>query len=254
MSHTDKSLSNHLGKDQLTEFDGLNSSNPPPLNLTASPPDQPNGNGTGNHGFPYIGMVKEDAWSSGFYTAPDKATKSLDLPKGTSVEVTGKNGGWLQVVILDGENKGTKGYISAERVENVEVSRGIPRQDLPLEMFTQNSHLSASGGKIQLGQKRGNGIFYAEEGEKLWVAPTHEVAIDASTNEAEYESVVYAFKNRGLAEITALYITYPGDEQYDAVNWYNSASADGMFDIWAGLLTEFSNSASRPAQISNIPS
>ncbi|MEM6271271.1 MAG: hypothetical protein AAF998_17670 [Bacteroidota bacterium] len=52
------------GDAQFLESEGTRSAMPPPLQLFASPADPPAD--SGGEEFPWLGVVRDDAWSSGF--------------------------------------------------------------------------------------------------------------------------------------------------------------------------------------------
>ena len=54
---------------------------PPPLQLMASSLSEAGG----GKSFPFRAIIRDDAWSSGFYAAPSHDSKTHDLPKGTAL-------------------------------------------------------------------------------------------------------------------------------------------------------------------------
>ncbi|MEM6268973.1 MAG: hypothetical protein AAF998_06015, partial [Bacteroidota bacterium] len=92
--------------------------------------------------FPWLGVVRDDAWSSGFYSAPDHARKTADLHKGTKVRATGRRGGWIEVEILSGEYRGQHGYISQERLKKWETPSESPQAEPYTEALPSGTELS----------------------------------------------------------------------------------------------------------------
>ncbi len=226
------------GENQMPESEGIRSESPPPLQLTASPVDPLTGGGEDER-FPWIGMVKSDAWSSGFYSAPYKSSKTADLPKGTKIQATGRSSRWLEVEILSGENKGQCGFISSERVENLEETDGAINAEPYEEKLEIGDKIENAAGPVPLEEGYEDALFYSQEGDKIFVVPGDRIAVEPSAQEVEYQSLIHSFRERGATGFTTLYITYPGDEEFAPLEWYSQASMGGMLDIWGSLLEEF---------------
>ena len=222
------------GENSMPESEGMRSATPPPLQLSANPVDPPKG-GAGN--FPWLGIVRDDAWSSGFYSFPNHESKTADIPKGTKIRAMGQSGGWLQVEILSGEHKGEQGYISQERVENLESKQPEKQAEPYSDEINAGEEIAAIGGKVSLEGDANGALFYAKEGDRIFVVPADKVA--AGNQEVEYQTLFHSFQDRGASGFTTLYLTRPGDNEYAPIHWYAQASQQGMIDIWGALLEEF---------------
>ncbi|MEM6270680.1 MAG: hypothetical protein AAF998_14660 [Bacteroidota bacterium] len=240
MSDHDRIFNRAEGANQMPESERMRSESPPPFQLVASPVVPPAGGGEGEN-FPWIGMVKSDAWSSGFYSAPDKSSKATDLPKGTKIRATGRSSGWLEVEILSGENKGQCGFISSERVENLEATNGAINAEPYEEKLEIGDKIESAAGPVPLEDGYREALFYAQEGDRIFVVPGDRIAVEPGAQEVEYQSLIHSFQERGATGFTTLYITYPGDEEFAPLEWYSQASIGGMLDIWGALLEEFAN-------------
>lgn len=240
MSDHDRIFNRAEDENQMPESEGIRSESPPPLQLTASPVDPPTGGGE-DENFPWIGMVKSDAWSSGFYSAPDKSSKAADLPKGTKIRANGRSSGWLEVEILSGDNKGQCGFISSERVENLEATDGAINAEPYEEKLEIGDKIENAAGPVPLEDGYKDALFYAQEGDRIFVVPGDRIAVEPGAQVVEYQSLIHSFQERGATGFTTLYITYPGDEEFAPLEWYSQASMGGMLDIWGALLEEFAN-------------
>jgi hypothetical protein len=200
-----------------------------------STPLQMKASETEEEDFPWIGMVKPDAWSSGFYSAPDKATKTLDLAKETKVRAKGRSGGWVHIEILSGDHQGKTGYISSERVVNLSQSEGRIESE-PYSDELAGEKLEGESHKLKAGYEKA--IFYSQEGDKIFVVPADRIEADPQKKTVDHQTLVHAFQDRGAMGFTTLYITYPGEDTYAPVKWYSEASQAGMMDIWGALLDE----------------
>ena len=200
------------------------------IQLTASS-ESPTGN-EDEGGFPWIGMVRKDAWSSGFYTGPDKSSKTADLPKGTKVRAVGRSSGWLEVEILSGEYKGKCGFISSERVENLEEVENTINAEPYEEELAIGNKIENTAGPISLEEGYKDALFYAQEGDRIFVVPGDRIPVEPGAKEIEYQSLIHSFQERGATGFTTLYITYPGDEEFAPLEWYSQASMGGMLVIY----------------------
>lgn len=195
---------------------------PPPYQSKAASSTAENSN---DH-FPYKGHVKEDAWSSGFYSAPDKGSKTHDLPKWTGLDVLGRTGGWLKVKILDGKAEGLIGFISQERVAQGLISHA----DKP-QAGTILDHKSNNGKNFD----DPNALFYAQVGGRLIVMPASTVKNSGQKGGPSHQQILHAFQDRG-SQVTVVYVTHAGDPTFDPIKWYSDASNGGTIDIWSKML------------------
>ncbi|MEM1000255.1 MAG: hypothetical protein AAGN35_24595 [Bacteroidota bacterium] len=235
MPETEHRHAHAQNEDQSLESTG-NMWASPPVQLFATQSDPPPDEG-GGEDFPWIGIVRDDAWSSGFYAAPDHERKTADLPRGTKVRATGRQGGWIAVEILSGDHVGECGYISRERLENLETPAEAPNAEPYAAELAPGTELEPGAKKIPITGK--DGLFYAQEGERIFVVPADKISNDAGGKEVAYQTLVHSFQDRGASGFTTLYVTYPGEDNYAPVEWYAQASAGGMIDIWGALLEEF---------------
>ncbi len=229
---------------QMLESEGNVFASPPVFQLSASPSDPDDPVGGGAEKFPWIGMVRMDAWSSGFYSLPEHSSKVADIPKGIKVKVlsrqnSGKvdlNSGWLEVLVLDGELSGTKGYISSERVDSFSSGEGMDEGEAYMDSIEGRK---VPEGEFQVESNYGEAIFYAQHGDRIFVVPADRVGIDPEEKTVNFDTLVHVFQDQGAGDVTTLYITYPDDDVYDPIEWYSQASMGGMVDIWGNLLHEF---------------
>ncbi|MEM6271272.1 MAG: hypothetical protein AAF998_17675, partial [Bacteroidota bacterium] len=101
------------------------------------------------------------------------------------------------------------------------------------------TELSPGADRIRLKGDAAGALFYAQEGDRIFVVPADKVRSDTGTEAVEYESLVHCFQDRGASGFTTLYITYPGEDSYAPIQWYAEASQGGLIDIWGALLEEF---------------
>ncbi len=203
---------------------------PPPFQLKATAQLKPDEDG---ETFPYKGYVREDAWSSGFYSAADKGTKTHDLPKGTQLKVLGREGGWLKVKVIDGKAAGKTGYISQER-----VSKGAAGSQ-------QGQALLDGNNKAVQKLTDPQALFYTQVGGRLIVLPASALKGTNQKEGVNADQVVHAFKERG-SEVTVVYVTQAGDPTFDPIKWYSDASKGGMIDIWTDLMNQYGNGNGKP--------
>ncbi|MEM0995963.1 MAG: hypothetical protein AAGN35_02740 [Bacteroidota bacterium] len=124
-------------------------------------------------------------------------------------------------------------------MENLEARSGTPHAEPYAAELSPGTEIAPGTERIPLAGDGKDALFYAREGDRIFVVPADKVSLGPDPGEVEYESLVHSFQDRGASGFTTLYVTYPGEDNYAPIQWYAEASQGGLIDIWGALLAEF---------------